>query len=99
MSKVKYFFRLRSFIVLLFALLLFGCQSAQKIGESWVGSTERQLFKSWGAPTRSATSGNDIVHTWERRNGYGRITCQQTLIVRKGKVIDHSSDCGYGFIK
>ena len=86
-------------ITISFFLLLFGCASTQKIGQSWVGYSESKLFIEWGAPTRSATSGDTTVHTWDRRNGYGRVTCQQNMVVRDKKVVGHSSNCGLSFIR
>lgn len=85
-------------LILVSALVLGGCATAQQVGESWMGLTETQLLTSWGAPTRTATSGSKTIHTWERRNGYGQVTCQQTMVVSNGVVSGHSSNCGIGFI-
>ena len=83
------------FLVFGVVALLVGCSSADKVGQSWVGSPATRLLAEWGAPSRTAEVDDTTIYTWERRNGYGQIKCQQTLVVRGGFVVDHSSDCGY----
>ena len=99
MNVLRKFDRRRIFITIGFFLFLFGCASTENVGQSWVGYSESQLFMEWGAPTRSATSGDTTIQTWNRRNGYGRVTCQQNMVVRYESVVGHSSNCGFGFIK
>jgi hypothetical protein len=78
-------------------ILLAGCASSSDIGKAWVGYPEEKLLTQWGAPSRTAKAGEKTIHTWERRNGYGKITCQQTMVISPtGYVVDHSSDCGIG---
>ena len=48
------------------ALLFGGCTSVNDVMQSWVGSHQAELIKSWGPPTRSTSDGADgWILIWE----------------------------------
>ncbi len=45
------------FATITFCISVYGCTSTEKIMDSWTGSHESELFRSWGPPTRTTSDG------------------------------------------
>ena len=61
--------------------LLAGCTNQQAVLETWKGDSESKLLANWGAPNRTAVSGDVKYLTYEIRNFFGYVVGSNTFIV------------------
>ena len=81
-------------LALLPFLVLAACASTSDAMKSWVGSTDAELMAQRGAPDRETTAAGGVrILTYNGRNGYGQIICQQTFTLRDGRVAAWSHNC------
>ena len=79
--------------VLLF-IMLSGCKSVATKMEAFLGWREVDLLSSWGAPDRTTEAGGKKFHSWDIRDGFGRVRCHGTFIINSaGKVVNYSTNC------
>ena len=78
----------KAFAILIFSIFLVSCAGTQQaMRDSWVGLTETDLIKSWGAPTRVAETDNTRVLTYDGNNVYGGVVVTNNVIIENGKII------------
>lgn len=78
---------MNKFTVLLFSIWMVGCATANM--KAWFGHSKYDLVSAWGVPDRSEKLDNGKqVLTWDARNGYGQIICNNTFTIDSNDKVD-----------